>query len=222
MKKIVFSLFALALIGLSACKNKVEVPTEVATEDMAALFMDTSVDVDKAEAYATAWNVTLRTLVDKKISENSDMSATDLEAEIKRAQEVVGKLEAIASLTDGDARTNLTSAALKAKNEIERAQRFIETHKANAKPAAAPAPQAQTAPVASAPAAPAVERKVVCHDPDGWVNIRQGASANTAILTRLYEDGSTAVVIGRSGNWLKVNYNGTIGYIHKDHCRYVN
>lgn len=219
MKKIVFSLFAFALIGLSACKNQVKVPTEVATEDMVALFMDTSVDVDKAVAYANAWNVTLKTLIDKKITDNSELSATDLEAESKRAQEVVSKLEAIASLADGEARTNLTSAALKAKSEIERAQRFIETHKAAAKPAAAPAAPTQAAP---APAAPAVERRVVCHDPDGWVNIRQGASANSAILDRLYEDGSTAVVIGRSGNWLKVNYNGTIGYIHKDHCRYIN
>ncbi len=53
---------------------------------------------------------------------------------------------------------------------------------------------------------------------DGYVNIRSAASANSRILGALYNGGEGAFYLGQYGKWYKVNYNGIIGYCHKDHC----
>ena len=53
---------------------------------------------------------------------------------------------------------------------------------------------------------------------DGYVNIRSSASAKSRILGALYNGGEGAFYLGQYGKWYKVNYNGIIGYCHKDHC----
>lgn len=53
---------------------------------------------------------------------------------------------------------------------------------------------------------------------DGYVNIRSSASANSAIIGEMHNGGDGAIYLGKHGNWYKVNYYGTIGYCHKDHC----
>ena len=44
------------------------------------------------------------------------------------------------------------------------------------------------------------------------VNFRKGPSMNYSIMRKLYK-GYKLTYLGRSGNWIKVKYNGTTGYI---------
>lgn len=54
---------------------------------------------------------------------------------------------------------------------------------------------------------------------DGFVNIRQTPSANSAILGELVNGGAPATLISNEGKWYKVNYNGIVGYVKSE---YVN
>lgn len=45
------------------------------------------------------------------------------------------------------------------------------------------------------------------------VNLRAGAGTNTAVLTSMGK-GATMSIIGISGEWYQVNYNGTTGYVN--------
>lgn len=60
---------------------------------------------------------------------------------------------------------------------------------------------------------------VFSEDPDGWVNVRLKPNAQSKIVQRMYNDGEGAKYLGKSGNWYKINFKGTIGYVHKDHAR---
>ena len=48
------------------------------------------------------------------------------------------------------------------------------------------------------------------------VNFRKGPSMNFSIMRKLYK-GYKLTYLGRSGNWIKVKYNGTTGYVYKDY-----
>ena len=48
------------------------------------------------------------------------------------------------------------------------------------------------------------------------VNFRNGPSMNYFIMRKLYK-GYKLTYLGRSGNWIKVKYNGTTGYVYKDY-----
>lgn len=52
---------------------------------------------------------------------------------------------------------------------------------------------------------------------DGYTNVRQSASAKSNILGKLRNGKEYVVVVGEEGNWIKVEYNGQVGYVHKDH-----
>ena len=54
---------------------------------------------------------------------------------------------------------------------------------------------------------------------DGFVNIRQRPSAQSAILGELVNGGSPATFISSSGKWYKVSYNGIVGYVHKNYVK---
>ena len=89
------------------------------------------------------------------------------------------------------------------------------------------APISQVVPLSDLEATQSVQTEqpqvpqVYSEDSDGWVNIRQKPSSKSQILGQMYNDGDPATYLGRSGNWVKVNYKGTVGYLHKDHCRVV-
>ena len=50
------------------------------------------------------------------------------------------------------------------------------------------------------------------------LNLREKASTSSKILTRL-SGGTKVTVLGESGNWYHVNYNGTLGYLSKAYVR---
>lgn len=54
---------------------------------------------------------------------------------------------------------------------------------------------------------------------DGYTNIRTSTSTNSRIIGELHNGGSGARLLGQSGNWYKINYNGTVGYVHKSQVR---
>ena len=92
---------------------------------------------------------------------------------------------------------------------------------------AAPAPAVEVveAVAGATPAAEVVEA-VPAYDPyeerlysnayDGYVNVRKGPSTKTAVLGRLHNGSSSLVKTGVDGNWYKVDWYGTTGYVHKN------
>lgn len=45
----------------------------------------------------------------------------------------------------------------------------------------------------------------------GYLNIRSGPSLNSPVIA-MAPNGSTLTILGQSGDWYNVNYNGTVGY----------
>lgn len=61
-------------------------------------------------------------------------------------------------------------------------------------------------------------KKVYSSAYDGYVNIRRSASAKSAIIGELENGGDGAKYLGKHGNWYKVSYYGTVGYVNSSHC----
>ena len=75
-------------------------------------------------------------------------------------------------------------------------------------------------PAAPAPApAPAVLR-VYSNAYDGYVNIRQAPTTKSAILGRLKNGDDFLPQVSVEGNWIAVQYQGTIGYVAKSAAGY--
>lgn len=209
------------LIAFASCQKKVEVPTTVTTETMAALFLEEKVSVDQVAAYSEVWQTNFGQVVDEKITANSSLADADLVDETGKAKEVVQKLEGLATLTDGDARIKINSTIMTIKKTVDRADRYLATKQgaASAKPAEA---ASESAPAASKPAKKEDQwvYQVHCEDPDGYVNVRKRPTASSEIVGCLYQGGDYALSCGKSGNWIKVRMqSGTVGYCHKDHVR---
>ena len=85
-------------------------------------------------------------------------------------------------------------------------------------PTAAPttAPTAQPTPAPTQ--APETGRLGVVTISGSRLNLREKASTLSKILTRL-SGGARVTVLGESGNWYHVNYNGTLGYLSKAYVR---
>ena len=66
--------------------------------------------------------------------------------------------------------------------------------------------------------APETGRTGVVNISGSKLNLRQKASTSSKILTRL-SGGAKVTVLGESGNWYHVNYNGTLGYLSKEYVR---
>ena len=60
------------------------------------------------------------------------------------------------------------------------------------------------------------EERLYSNAYDGYVNVRQGPSTKTAVLGRLHNGSSSLVKKGVDGNWYKVDWYGTDGYVHKN------
>ena len=61
---------------------------------------------------------------------------------------------------------------------------------------------------------PAQTMMVFADSYDGFVNIRQRPSGQSAILGTLVNGGEGAVYLGASGSWYKINLNGIVGYVN--------
>lgn len=62
-------------------------------------------------------------------------------------------------------------------------------------------------------------RKVYSAAPDGYTNVRRGPGTNYGIIGEIHNGGAGITYISTSGNWYKVNYYGTTGYVHKSQVR---
>lgn len=63
-------------------------------------------------------------------------------------------------------------------------------------------------------------QRAYCIAADGFLNIREAPSAKSQIIGCLTTGGEGAVVLGKSGNWLKVDYYGIVGYVNKSFVSY--
>lgn len=48
---------------------------------------------------------------------------------------------------------------------------------------------------------------------DGYTNIREAATAKSAVLAKLHNGPKGAEILGVEGNWTKVNLDGVVGYV---------
>lgn len=53
---------------------------------------------------------------------------------------------------------------------------------------------------------------------DGYTNLRKGPGTNYEIIDEM-RNGNQATYISTSGNWYKVKFYGTIGYVHKSQVK---
>lgn len=51
---------------------------------------------------------------------------------------------------------------------------------------------------------------------DGYTNVRQSASSKSKVLGKLRNGKEYVVFVGEDGNWIKVEYNGQVGYVYND------
>lgn len=61
---------------------------------------------------------------------------------------------------------------------------------------------------------------VYCNSYDGFLNIRAEASSKSEILGKFRNGPEGAVYLSTSGNWVKVDCNGIVGYVHKPSVSY--
>jgi uncharacterized protein YgiM (DUF1202 family) len=54
---------------------------------------------------------------------------------------------------------------------------------------------------------------------DGYVNVRAAASSKSKVVCKLYNGDDGAERLGTEGNWVKIRYNGKVGYVHKDYIQ---
>ena len=52
-------------------------------------------------------------------------------------------------------------------------------------------------------------------DPSSSLNVRSGPSTNTSVVGSL-PHGTVVQITGKSGDWYKINFNGTTGYVKGD------
>ena len=64
---------------------------------------------------------------------------------------------------------------------------------------------------------PVSENRMYSNSYDGYTNVRQSASAKSAVLGKLRNGNEYVNVIGQEGNWYEVEYYDMIGYVHKDY-----
>ena len=79
---------------------------------------------------------------------------------------------------------------------------------------ATPTPESTAAPTQT----PETGRTGIVTISGSRLNLREKASTSSKILTRL-SGGTKVTVLGESGNWYHVNYNGTLGYLSRDYVR---
>ncbi len=82
-------------------------------------------------------------------------------------------------------------------------------------PSATPSPTPSPAPTATPAPEPLHFTKAIANVTD-FVNIREGASTDTAVVGKLFEDG-IAEVLGSEGDWTHISSGNVTGYIFSDY-----
>ena len=63
----------------------------------------------------------------------------------------------------------------------------------------------------------------IIQDPDGYTNVRNGMSANSEIIDRLFEGENYEVFPSSDNNWWLVNTKSNVkGYVHKSRIKILN
>lgn len=185
------------------------VPEDVYTEDMIAILQEDEVDVEKAASYAKVWESTFAQLVENKKKENTDLAKADLNDAIEKAQQIVKKLQTLATLIKGDEKTTINGVVLKMENEIESAKRYLAIAPATAPAAqAAPTPRPQNT-VQEYPPGTSLYVKGI------GVRLRTGPGLNYGVYKQL-NTGNKLSYNFSTEDWYCVNYNGRSLYISKD------
>lgn len=123
---------ALSLVAFTACNKSVEVPEKVSWADVQALMMEDRVNSEKVAAYTDVWQKDLEEEVEKLRSQDDATAKSDLEDLIGKSKDILTKLEALTSLTEGETHVSLNSSVLKVKSTIESAERYLEESSASA------------------------------------------------------------------------------------------
>ena len=61
------------------------------------------------------------------------------------------------------------------------------------------------------------EPRMYSNSYDGYTNVRKGPSSKASVLGKLRNGNEYVVVVGEVDNWLEVEYNGQIGYVHRNY-----
>lgn len=127
MKKIFLPL-AVILLTVS-CKQKTEVPLEVTSDDMMALFNEKDLDIDRIADYSVAFINTYEEFIDESMKSKTAMSDSALLAENTTASEVLKKLNLLKDKAEGEARFNIDRTSLKLKKLVSRADTYLNSAK---------------------------------------------------------------------------------------------
>ena len=65
------------------------------------------------------------------------------------------------------------------------------------------------------------ETIVYCNSYDGYLNIRDEASSKGNKLGQFRNGPDGAVLLGTYGSWVKIDYNGIVGFVHKPSISYT-
>lgn len=187
------------LRGIFTGGNNVEGP--VRTEDMQVLLQAEKIDEDKVAAYSEVWEKTLLEFIESKKSENTDLATADLKAEIEKAGAVMEKISVLASLVSGDNHTTLNAVAMKVQNDLESAQRYIDSR----------APQAKTNAPKVTTSSGSGQSLTVTGDA---VRLRVGPGFGYGVYTHVNK-GARLSYISDAGDWYCVNYGGRTLYVSK-------
>lgn len=198
----------------------VDVPSNVTSSDMIALFSSSNPDAHTIAAYSEKYAEHVEKIIEIAQKANSKEEESDIANETKYAEDVLAKLNKIVKAAGEDDRFVLTKNIDIIKKNITKIKKIAEIKKAEAKEATQKMsnPNSNTS-VKSEQNLRNPTKYVFSEDPDGWVNVRFQPNAQSEIVQRMYNNGDGAIYLGKSGNWYKINYKGTIGYVHKDHAR---
>lgn len=203
-------------------KKEIQVPANVDARTMKTLLEGKDVDMELVSAYLEKY----ATQYEAEVKAVFNNSAIDTSAMIKirekkqDVEDVLSDLKVVRAYADKDLQF-----------DIDRYSQILERSKQRAD-----STMTSMAKEAAQQSAPKVERIhytpdeefsmhgckwVYANAYDGFLNVRKRPSAASSILTAMYNGSDGARYLGRSGNWYKVDYHGTIGYVNNKHC-YIN
>lgn len=181
-----------------------EIDSPVRTEEMQALLNADNIDEAKVASYSVAWEKTLAADIESKKTENTDLAAADLKAEIEKAGQVMEKLSVLGSLVKGDNHTTINGVALKVQSDLEIAQRYLDSRNPQSKPATS----ATTTTTASSGGGQTL------YVTGNAVRLRVGPGFGYGVYTHVNK-GARLTYVSDAGDWYCVNYGGRTLYVSK-------
>lgn len=208
MKKYIYLLiFPLVLSSCSLMKKSE--PSSVSVDDMSAILNVKDVNIDTVEVYLPVF--VRQYVADVKNFQNSpnENEAKRMEEKSEAVGNIIKSLEGIKEKADPDFQVTINRYINIIQNSKEEAAVIIKNllHNASTKQVSA---------------APSPDSYYVYADAyDGFTNIRTAPNMNGAIIGEILNGGDPALYIGESGNWYKVNYKGTVGYVYNKYATLV-